>query len=310
MSTMTPTHHHEEAASTHLGTSPIKIKGILAATDFSMQATLALKIAAHLAKQLRARFYVLHTIMPQVYAPGARMMPPVLHEVDTRQAQEQLRKYTVKIPEVRTTKHEDLVLNGPPTLTMQYLVEDKGIDLIVVGSHGRGGLGKLVLGSEAEAAIRHLHCPVLVVGPRCARRREPLKSIVFATDLPAGSLRAAQYAMSIAQATGSIATLVHVLPTRVTREASLSETEKENAIKELAHLVPKDTELRKRVHFEIAVGDPAEQIVQIANHARAGLIVMGVREHGVLADHAPWATLSAVIRSAHCPILAVRPHLA
>jgi len=310
MSTMTSTHHHKEAVSLHLGNSPIKIKGILAATDFSKQATLALKIAARLAKQLHSRFYILHAIMPQVYAPGTGKLAPLLREVDTKQAQERLHRHSVKIPEVRTTKHEEFVLNGPPTEAMLDLVENKGIDLIVVGSHGRGGLKKLVLGSEAEAAIRHLRCPVLVVGPRCARLRVPLKSLVFATDLPTGSLRAAQYGMSIAQATGSIATLVHVLPTRENTEDPLLETEKEGAIKELGHLVPNDTELRKHVHFETAVGAPAEQIVQIADHVRAGLIIMGVREHRILADHAPWATLSEVIRSAHCPVLAVRPHLA
>ena len=309
MSTMTFTEHQKEADHVHLGTCPVRIKGILAATDFSKQATLALKIAARLAKQLRSRFYILHAIMPQAYAPGAGMLSPVLHEVDTKQAEEQLHRYTVKIPEVRTTKHEELVLNGPPTAAMRYLAEDKGIDFVVVGSHGRAHLGKFIFGSEAEAAIRHLPCPVLVVGPHCGRRRGQLKSLVLATDLPAGSLRAAQYAMSIAQTTGSIATLVHVLPTRVVAEDSLLEAEKESAIKELRHLVPSDTELRKHVHFKIAVGDPAEQIVQIAIHAKAGLIVMGVREHGVLSDHAPWATLSAVIRGAHCPVLAVRPHL-
>ena len=303
---ITPTQHQEESASLHLDTSPIRIKGILAAIDFSEQATHALKIAVRLAKQLNSQLYVLHTVSPLMYAPGAGVLSPVLHESETKQAQEQLHKYIAKIPEVRTTKHEEIVLYGPPTEAMMDVVESKRVDLVVVGSHGRSGLGKLVLGSNAESVIRHLHCPILVVGPHCGRRYGPLKSIVFATDLPVGSLRAAQYAMSIAQAAGSMIILVHVLPKQATKEECPLEVE--SVIEQLHYLVPNGSE-KKNVRFEIAVGDRAKQIVEIANHCKAGLIVMGVREHGVLADHAPWATLSEVIRSAHCPVLAVRPHL-
>ncbi|MBW4026278.1 MAG: universal stress protein [Acidobacteria bacterium] len=298
----------ETSPALHLGTAPLHIKGILAATDFSSQATLAVKIAARLAKQLESKFYVLHTILPQLYAPGVGVVSPVLYELDTKQAQEELRKYAGKIPEVRTLRHEEVVLVGPPAEAMLDLVQTRSIDLAVVGSQGRTGLQKLVLGSNAEAVIRHLHCPILVVGPRCVRRYGPLHSIVFATDLPFGSLRAAQHAMSIAQATGSSITLVHVLPKSSSKEEDY-ELEMTRATEQLHQLVPNDPQIASHVRFEVLVGDRSERILESAKRHKAGLIVMGVREHGVLADHAPWATLSEVIRKAHCPVLAVRPHL-
>jgi nucleotide-binding universal stress UspA family protein len=308
MSAITSLQDQRDEASLHLGTSPIRIRRILAATDFSEQATLALKIAARLAKQLRSRLYVLHTVVPQVYTPGIGVLAPVLQEVDLEGAREQLHEYAIKIPEVRTVKHEEIVLNDTVIEAISGEVESKIIDLVVMGSHGRGGLGKLLLGSNAENAIRHLHCPILVVGPRSASRHWPLKSMVFATDLTVGSLRAAQYATSIAQESGAALTLVHVLAKPREEDHDRSKVEQE-AMEKLRQLIPSDIQLAKQVHFEIATGGRADQILHFANHRKAGLIVMGVRERGALANHASWATLSEVIHTAHCPILAVPPHL-
>jgi nucleotide-binding universal stress UspA family protein len=306
MSTISGTPH--EASSLHLRTSPIHIKGILAATDLSGNATRALRIAAHLAKQLHSRLHVLHAVTPQVYVPGGGALSPVLQEVDIEHAQAKLQKYIAGVPEVRTLKHEELVVCDEPTEALAALVETKGIDLVVMGSHGRGGLSKMVLGSHAEAAIRQLHCPVLVVGPKCHASHGALKSVVLATGLPVGILRAAQYAMTITKAFGATATIVHVLP-HTDRHPDEFEVEKSEAIMQIMQLVPADPDLAKHIHYEVAVGNRAEQILKLAQACNAGVIVMGVREHKILADHAPWATLSEVIRNAHCPVLAVRPHL-
>ena len=178
---------------------------------------------------------------------------------------------------------------------------------MVVGSSGRSGVGKIVLGSVAEAAIRILHCPVLVVGPNCLVHHGTLEAIVLATSLPMGSLRAAQYAMSIAQGFGASLTLLHVLAKDMAEPEIASE--KQSASRILRELVPADVELPSPIRFEVATGDRSKEIVQAASHSNAGLIVMGVREHAPLADHAPWTTLSEVIRNAHCPVLAVQSHL-
>jgi len=308
MTIIAETQREEKESILHLKTSPIHIKGILSATDLSESATRALKVAARLAKHLHSRLHVLHAIAPQVYVPGGAGLTPLLHEVDIKEAKAALHKYVVKVPEVRVLKHEELIVCEPPTDAIASAVETKGIDLVVMGSHGRGGLGKLLLGSNAEAAIRRLHCPILVVGPHCRANHGSLKSLVLATELPTGTLRATQYAMGIVQAFGCNATLVHVL-TAIDRNADSIEAEKSEAMKQLRQLVPAEPELARRVRCEVAVGNRAEQIVDTARECRAGLIVMGVREHQIFADHAPWATLSEVIRTARCPVLAVSPHL-
>lgn len=297
----------QETVTPHLKTTSIPIKGILATTDLSEQATLALKIAARLAKQLHARLHVLYTVTPQLYVSETAALSAELHKAEIERGQEELHDYLSRIPEVHTIRHEEIVLSGQPAGAIAELVEMKGIDLVVMGSHGRSGLEKMVLGSVAEATIRQLHRPVLVVGPRSVRHRDSLKSIVLATDLPSGSLRAAQYATSIARQVQAELTVVHVLPEKANVMPEFNLAEK--AAKELRQLIPRDPELVKHVQFEIADGNPAEQILRIAKHGKAGLIVMGAKESSALADHAPWATLSKVIQESHCPVLVVQRHL-
>jgi nucleotide-binding universal stress UspA family protein len=298
----------QEKVTPHLETTTLHIKGILAATDLSEQATIALEFAARLAKQFHSRLHLLYTVMPQLYIANTAVLSAEVQKVEIDRAQEELRRYASKIAELRTLRHEEIALCGPTIDAIDELVEMKGIDLLVMGSHGRSGLGKMMLGSVAEAAIRRLHCPVLVVGPHCARRLDPLKPMLLATELPAGSLRAAQYAMSFAREATAPLTVVHVLPERVQEMGYAGVSVKDKVAEELRQLVPHDPELRKHVHFEIATGKPAEEIVRAAKNCKAGLIVMGAREHTVLADHAPWATLSDVIRESHCPVFVVSSH--
>jgi nucleotide-binding universal stress UspA family protein len=288
----------------HLGTSPLVVKEILAATDFSEEATLAVKVAARVAKQFGCKLHVLHAVAPQVFVSG---VTPVIQRLDVENAQKRLHEYCAGIAQLRLTKHDEIVLPEPATQAIAAVAEQESVDLVVVGSSGRSGVGKLVLGSVAEAAIRGLHCPVLVVGPNCLVRHGTLDAIVAATSLPMGSLRAVQYAMSIAQGFGASFTLLHVLPKDIAEQEIANE--KLSATRMLRELVPADIEPAKPIRFEIATGDRAEEIVQAASRCEAGLIVMGVREHALLADHAPWTTLSEVIRNAHCPVLAVQSHL-
>ncbi|HTD56986.1 MAG TPA: universal stress protein [Silvibacterium sp.] len=306
MSASITVHNAEQSGLPRLETTPVRFKTILAATDLSERATSALKIAARMAKQFRSTLHVVHAVTPEFYMADATMLSSELQKIDVERCQRELHEYTRRIPEVRATLHEETAICGAPTDVITSVVEAAGIDLLVMGSHGRGPVGKLVLGSVAEAVIRRTHCPVLVVGPHCGGRLYPLRSIVLGMDLPAASLRAAQYATSLARQFGSTLMVVRVLAQH-SRPIS-GAVEERFAKEDLRELAPGDPELRKHIHFQIRSGEAAEEILRIAAESKANLIVMGAREHSTLADHAPWATLSRVIRGAHCPVLAVQPH--
>jgi nucleotide-binding universal stress UspA family protein len=93
-------------------------------------------------------------------------------------------------------------------------------------------------------------------------------------------------------------TVMHVVSKHLKKKENPSVTIGEDTERELRQLVPHDIELRKHVHFEVVRGNAAEEIVRIASDRKAGLIVMGARQHSIAADRAPWATLSHVIRKA------------
>ena len=135
-------------------------------------------------------------------------------------------------------------------------------------SSGRCRLGKMMPGSVAEAVIRRLHCPVLALGPHCTRRPDPLNPMVLATELPVGSLRAVQYAMSLAWEAGAPLTIVHVLPERDEEMGYARVSVKDKVAEVLRQLVPHEPELKKHAHFEIATGKPAEEIVRVEKIAR------------------------------------------
>jgi nucleotide-binding universal stress UspA family protein len=304
MNTITLSPEANQTTEIHLGTSPIVVKEILAATDFSAEATLAVKVAARLTHQFACKLHVLHAVTPQVYLSGAI---PVMQELDRENAQQRFHAYTASIPELRITKHDEILLQEPAPDAIAAVAEQNKVDLVVVGSSGRDGFDKLVLGSVAEAAIRHVRCPVLIVGPNCLIRHGAPKAIVLATSLHVSSLRATQYAVSVAREFDAALTLLHVLPKNIAEQDIFRE--EESALARLRELVPSESETSKQLRFEVTTGARAEEVVQVASRGNAGLIVMGVREHGMLADHAPWATLSEVIRTAHCPVLAVQSHL-
>ncbi|HUY82500.1 MAG TPA: universal stress protein [Acidobacteriaceae bacterium] len=293
-----------ELTEPHLESTPIRIKDILIATDFSEQATAAAKVAAGLARTLDAKLHVLHAVPLQIYTADST---PMLQHVDVEIGQRSLHTYAAGIPHLKSLKHEEIVLSATPTDAISMMVEEKKIGLVVVGSHGRSGLKKVVLGSVAESAVRHLHCPVLVVGPQCDQTRGSLKSILFAADMLYSSLRPAQYAAAIARQTGASLTIAHVFPASDARSAA-SEY-RERVTHTLRQLAPQDLYQERRIHIETAVGAPGEELLAIAARARSGLIVMGVHEHGMMADHAPWATIAQVVRTAHCPVLAVQAHI-
>jgi len=299
-----------EQSALHLETTPVQFRKILAATDFSEQATAALKIAVRIAKLFHSRLSVVYAVAPEFYMADTTMLSSELQKIDAERGRHQLHEHTRKVAEVRTSVHEELVFCGAPNEVIKAVAETEGTDLIVMGSHGRSPAGKMVLGSVAESVIRRTHCPVLFVGPHCEPDWRPLKSIVLATNLPALSLRAAQYATSLTKQFGGDLTVIHVVGGHTSKAGQSEAAEERLARKDLRELAPHDPEFRRHVHFQVSSGDAAAEIVRIAKIAKASLIVMGAREQSPLADHAPWAMLSKVIRAAACPVLAVQPHLA
>jgi nucleotide-binding universal stress UspA family protein len=284
----------------HLG--GLRFRSILVATDCTSSSTTAVKLAARFAKEFDAKLCVLHSVMPEIYnvtrGPFAG-----LEQLNLENAPERLHKYDQHIPALRTVKHEEIILLGSPNAAIHSAIEANGIDLLVVGSHGRRGLAKMALGSVAEWAIRHLNCPVLVAGPNCNATWRPIRSIVLATALSQDRSYSADYASSLAQDYNAKLTLLHVRPAVSPTEAqSVAER---NISEKLRQLLPTGVEEGCTLKFEVKTGDVATEVLHSAKANKASIVVLSAHHNPFLADRAPRTTISTIIGKAPCPVLVI-----
>jgi len=306
MTTTTSSSPKKEQENPRLGSAGLRFRSILVATDCSPASEIAVKLAARVAKESHAKLYVLHATLPELYGVEMRGPVPELELADLQNARENLHRYVEHIPELRTVKHKEIAFLGSASKAIQSAGESNDIDLLVLGSHGRHGLGKLTLGSVAEWAIRRLAYPVLVAGPMCDKSLRPIRSIVLATDLSERASRSALYASSMAQDYNARLTVLKVLPQAgTTGEQNQAES---STRKTLHQLVPSDCGEQCTLNFEAKTGEVVPAILSSAQINQANLIVLGARHRAPLADHVPRTRLSAIIRESHCPVLVVPAH--
>jgi nucleotide-binding universal stress UspA family protein len=144
----------------------IQIRNILAPTDFSVPSRHALKYAAELAQRFGAQIHlvtVVENIIPLV--PEAGML--FGHQADQLAEQQKAAQHALEKlasdPSLQGLKPRVHVLAGTAHAEILEFAKQRGIDLLVVGTHGRTGLSHLVIGSVAEKIVRLSSCPVLTV---------------------------------------------------------------------------------------------------------------------------------------------------
>jgi len=147
----------------------MKLRSILLPTDFSECAEGALSYATDLARQAGARLICLHVVEPLVppvgYGPITEPLPAIDVSGQLEEAAHRELPRLAQREECAGLEVEDLVAHGEPASEIVRAAREHGVDLIVISSHGRTGLGRILFGSTAESVVRHAHCPVLVVKP-------------------------------------------------------------------------------------------------------------------------------------------------
>jgi nucleotide-binding universal stress UspA family protein len=138
----------------------LPIRTILVPTDFSEHATYGFRLACAVARDYDARVVLLHVVTPPPIAVyGEGVLPPEPAEPPDR-LREQLREIMEREPEVAT---EPQLAEGDAAAEIVRAAGEFGCDLIVMGTHGRTGLGRLLMGSVAEQVVRKAPCPVLTL---------------------------------------------------------------------------------------------------------------------------------------------------
>jgi len=288
----------------------LALKNILFGTDFSSCSEAAFSYARSIARRYGATLNVAHVLPTMatmlVMSPDFGMDAAVHEDLRVQGYVEQLESQMGSIP------HHVLTPKGRVADELARIIEDHKIDLLVLGTHGRTGIRKLIMGSVAEETFRRAGCPVLSVGPNisCEPDTEAkFHHILFATNFSRESLAALPYAISFAEENEAAFTVLHFVeqPTRGAHAMT-----KQCLLGRLEELIAADTDLlchpECRVEFGELFTSPAQGILDVAERREVDLIVLGVRAaHGSLGLITHLSTTTAqVLTHARCPVLTVR----
>jgi nucleotide-binding universal stress UspA family protein len=285
----------------------VGIHNVLIATDLSGFSNSAVNFGLRLASSCHARAFVVSVLPvdqflmagPEVYvaAKDAARRDMEELEADLRRAhscalEEECRFY---------------LLEGDVARAILEFAQEKEVDLVVVGTHGRGGLQKALLGSVAERIFRSSPVPVLTLGPgTCGSsfRTEP-REILVAADFTPPSRRAVQYALRLAHERNSKLTLLHVVDPRQLRHVPDSAAAMQGMKIRLTELLGGEAE-DVPCSIRVVVGQITETILLMAGERHADLIVLGVRPSSGMLDRLRIPHAYEVICAAPCPVLTLR----
>jgi nucleotide-binding universal stress UspA family protein len=277
-------------------------KNILFLTDFSHASAGALAYSLAFARHFKARLFPAHVMDPVL--PQSGVVPG---EQAVKDEEEQKQRQLSRMVEYNGISFQPLLSRCDFEVAMAHWISEHGIDLVVVGTHGRKGVQRFLLGSTSEVVLHNATCPVLTIGPHVDTPRIfslTLDNVLFAAELAAQSRHAIEYALALAAEQHAHLTLLHVLPeesrnypdrTRVLRFA----------IDEMQRLLPPSASSCCKTKLAVEAGDPAERIVQHARDERTDLIVMGLAGNSDFSFKGDSGVTQRVIGAAPCPVLSV-----
>ena len=292
-----------------------EIKLILCPVDFSEFSIRAYHYALSLAAHYRANVVVQNIVEIWRYPYADYVASQGDYQEFCRAlregGEEKLREFVKQHP------HDDIqpelaVHEGIAADCILSFVKARKPDLIVMGTHGRRGFDRMVLGSVADRVMRRAPCPVLTIckaPPESTAAGEErhhvhhLNRILYCTDFSENSAPALNYAISATEEYDAELTLLHVL------EELPSPAKKTEAIatvtEQLDKLIPAKERNKLKIKTAVRIGKPYQQIIQFAQEGQIDMVAMGVSGRGALDRAVFGSTTYRVIQLGPCPVLAV-----
>jgi nucleotide-binding universal stress UspA family protein len=250
---------------------------------------------APLRQQDRRAFAELVVVYADTFEPPAEFTAAQVHHIvetierSKKRTREQLEAYVAKHV-AKSVPWRAVVANGLPATSISTLAQSEGADFIALGTHGRGGLQRLMMGSVAETVIREALVPVLTV--RSLELPADIQRVLCPVNASEAAIAAATQAGRIASALGAKLTLLHVSTAAdADFDAEALVPERGTDVRILRHAVTDD--------------HPAPEILRIGDSGDYDLIVVGA-QHRLVRDVTLFGTTTAsVTRHAHTPVLTV-----
>lgn len=280
---------------------------ILAATDFSQTAGLALDYAHALSKQFDAKLYLAHVVPKEMY-----FVPPESYK-DTiarakQYAQQELQKLAASDGLVDVA-HQGILAEGTVWPTLQEIIQSEQIDLVVVGTHGRTSNKNLTLGSVAEEVFRMADCAVLTVGRQMNVAKgatAEFRRLLYATNFKPHAERAAQAAYFLEREQAAHLSVVHVVEDANEGSPVGNTILRDFLVNRMRKTMPAACLNRCEPDFLIRFGEPGQEILQTATECGANLIILGLRSVEKLAGYLPSPVAYRIACQASCPVLTLR----
>lgn len=285
---------------------------ITCATDFSPGSRIALQVASRLARQHGAQLEIVHAwgLPPSVSMDGFALAPSVIDQM-IADANRGLADAAAMVRELGVEEVSTKLLDGPAweAITSE-LARDEAVDLVVVGTQGRTGLPRMLLGSVAERIVRHSPCSVLVVRPGSAVA--PFDHVACLVDFAEGSRYAVELATGLANPAGRGLTLLHVLELPVTFNGVFDDPSFVSDLdrRATAHLADWTANLRAHtkltVTTQMRIGTPAAQgIAMLDADPSYDLVCVGSQSRGIK-RMLLGSVAERIVRHAKAPVLVAR----
>jgi nucleotide-binding universal stress UspA family protein len=297
----------------------IEFKQIICPVDFSESSIRALAYAVALAGWYNAELTVLHVVptFDPVQVRGdlgdpVRVVTPLPRE----QVLEQMSR-SLDLPVV-SPRATPVAEAGDPQATIIDQVISKRADLIVMGTHGRRGFKRLLLGSVTETVLREAPCPVLTVpphAPAAASGSVTFTRILCPIDFSPSALQAFGFALDLARQADGRVTLLHVIEwlaeeePRASAHFDVPEYRRyvaAEAQERLRILVAEESRTQTEIDDAVVFGRAHREILRAAETKAADLIVMGAQGRAGVGLALFGSTTQQVVRGAMCPVLTVR----
>ncbi|HKT80110.1 MAG TPA: universal stress protein [Vicinamibacterales bacterium] len=306
----------------------IEIRNILCPVDFSEFSKHAIDNAAAIANWYGSSITLLHVFrpIPAVAYAGAvtPLEPVVLTDEDRQRLASELRQFA-GFDHLAGVQMRTAVREGDAVAEILDEAGRMKADLLTVGTHGRSGFERFLLGSVTEKLLRQATCPVLTV-PRRQADAVPagpvlFKRILCAIDFSPCSMKGLEYAMSMAQENDAELTVMYVVtsdliplpgqPPNESLDRSISVADffirREAHVKQLLQdAVPEAVRAYCKVDTVLGHGKPSTEILKLAEARGDDLIVIGVRGRGATDLALFGSTAQQVVRQAACPVLTIR----
>jgi nucleotide-binding universal stress UspA family protein len=298
----------------------IEFPHVLCPVDLSEFSLRPLAYAAALSRWYKSQLTVLHVVptfdpmpVPSESFGGDHLVYPVPREDVLRELR--------RVVDSAGAGPIDAVLAaeaGDPSRTIVDQAVTIPADLVVMGTHGRGGFERLIVGSVAEKVLRRAPCPVLTVPPHATATLPAevrFKKILCPMDFSPSSLLAFGFALDLARQADGAVTVVSVIEwlaeeePRTSTHFNVPEYRQyliDDARERVRALVAAEPRTWAAIQDVVVLGRAHREILRIAADSLPDLIVMGAQGRGGLSLSLFGSTTQQVVREAACPVLTVR----